>query len=1024
MQNISAIRILAIFVLTLSFAAIPGTSHYFSLPRVHADHAPLAGTDGTRWVPAGPNADKLRITVFTDEQAEFNALQATPSQLDLTDWPLSKSFIPTFTNDARFFVTAPSPEFGMFDIDFNHANTFFGILPDNHGTSLAGQEFRAAVAHLIDKPTFISNIVGLAGALDNAMPPGQGVLHTGLPFNSQNPQAQVCVGGPSTTVACTSGAPGFSFDGVPGTTFTSWNPNGNKDWAFDRANDLKIDFTAGGACSVKFTPSNTVIPCPPLANNIEISWVRGLITDCQWTQNEAILAACAVPAGSNDFHFSADGGIVKVFWTFNPTPTIPGTPFQTITPEIIPSAKSNNVTFSFTPATATGPYSVDYQLSSGAVGTFALGGVCNWEKIATPSCSSAYRDQAGFSDSNGMALGPAEGGPSADFCTAADYLVASGLASAKQANCTIGVANWKGTASVNFQVRVDSAPRLALGDAIVGRLCELIALTTCPVNDNHITIQQAVPTIFTTGSTSLSWHIYTAGWGLTPQFDQLFALYNSQFASTECGGKRASFGQDYVYYCDPMFDKFTNMLEFNDTLSGAIVSANAAMDVFGRAVTTIPIWSANHQFAYNKGWTGINDAVGLGIPYGFSELNGWSSTPTLDVNGNSVLRWGFKQGTTNLNPWLITTVWEFFVDAQVFDSLISANPYNPSTDLFGYVANQFQILGPQPGDPAGTKQDIQIALRPDVFFHDGTRLTAQDVKFSILGAQQVGGGSAALVAGVSDVTILGSNLFRINLFKLSPFALVNTGGVTIIPQHIWASDTTAPCATKGSTQCTVNTNFLSGAPSDPIINGREIGSGAWRCVSQIDGTTGGHCTTPSGGAPGSGSQFTSAGDNIILQRNAASTFIGTSPSPTGGGLDGDAYFRTSAKYLQWQWADIFGRGTVDLVDFASAKGCTNLAAATAGCGHWDTPGATITTSTLAGSTTASSSASFGGNNDGTVNVVEVAQAASWVGISWTFPLAYGINHSTGVTTGPPSGAQTIPQTIYEGGVTYVAETAP
>ncbi len=885
MTGRSAFRLIVIIALTLTFAAFQYSGTFPSHGFVPVATAGCLGPCcvgqclPSRWVPSGPSADKLRITVFTDETAEFNALLALPPQLDLTDWPLSKSFIPTFTADTRFFVTAPSPEFGMFDIDFNHANTFFGIIPDNHGTNPAGQAFRAAVAHLIDKPTFISNIVGLAGALDNAMPPGQGVLHTGLPFNPQNP--------------------------------------------------------SGAACTVTTT------------------------------------TACAV-------------------------------------------------------GTATGTYTISYQLSSGATGSYTLSGVCGWEKIATPSCSSAYRDQAGFSDSNGMALGPAEGGPSADFCTAADYLIAAGLASAKQANCTIGAANWKGTASVNFQVRVDSAPRLALGDAIVGRLCELIGLATCPVNDNHITIQQAVPTIFTTGTTSLSWHVYTAGWSLTPQFDQLFALYNSRFASTECGGKRATFGQDYIYYCDPNFDHFSSMLEFNDTLSGAIASANVAMDIFGKTVATIPMWSANHQFAYANNWLNVNDAVGFGPPNFFSLLNMWSSAPAmLDANGNSVLRWGFKQGTSSLNPFLFDTLFEARVVGLVYDRLFQSNPYNPSNDIFGWVANQYQIIRPQAGDPAGTMQDIQIALRPDVFFHDGVRLTAQDVKFSILGAQQVGGVTAAPVAGVLDVTILGSNLFRINLGALSPFALANLGSVMIVPQHVWASDTTSSCMTKGSAQCTVNPTFLSlsGSASDPVVNHRFIGSGPWMCVDLATGQIGGGCTTPSGGTAGSGTQFTGPGDTILLQRYAASAFLNGSPTPTGGGLDGNAYFRTSAKWLQWQWADIFGHGTVDIVDFASAKACTNLLASTADCGHWDTPGATITCTPAAGSCKPSSTASFGGNNDGIVNSVEVAQAASWVGVSWTFGVGYTINHSTGATSSP-IGAQTIPQTIYEGGVTYVAETTP
>ncbi len=371
-----------------------------------------------------------------------------------------------------------------------------------------------------------------------------------------------------------------------------------------------------------------------------------------------------------------------------------------------------------------------------------------------------------------------------------------------------------------------------------------------------------------------------------------------------------------------------------------------------------------------------------------------------------------------LNVFTSLGYWDRFVLSEIYDTLLASNPYSPN-DLFGWMANGYQILTPQPGDPAGTASDIQFSLRPDISFHDGKQVTANDVKFSLLTLTTADFGS---VIDVLDVTILGNFLFRVNLGHVSAFALSNVGSIPIIPQHIWASNTTAPCATKGSTYCTVNPTFLAGPTSDPVVYHRLIGSGAWRCVSLQDGSIGGGCIF-SGGVPGSGTAATGPGDAIVLQRNAASTFIGTAPSPTGGGLDGDAYFRTPAKYLQWQWADIFGKGTVDLQDFASAKGCTNLPASTSGCGHWDTPGATITSSTLAGSTTASSLASFGGNNDGTVNVGEVAQVAAWFGISWTYGIPYVINHSTGATI-VPTGAQSIPQTIYEGGVTYVAETTP
>ncbi len=867
----SAFRLTIIIALTLTLVAFPYSKTFPSLGvvRVSAGCLPPICNPPSPWVPSGPSADKLRIQVYTDERAEYNALQATPSQFDFPDSPIPSSLIATFSADPRFFVTPPSPEFGMFDIEFNHANNFFGVFSDQHGNSPQGIEFREGIAHLIDKPTFVSNVVGLAGALDNPLPPGQGVLHSGLPFNPQNPSSAAC--------------------------------------------------------------------------------------------NVTTTTACAV-------------------------------------------------------GTATGSYTISYQTTT-RKGNYTLSGVCGWDTIHK-SCTSAFRLQAGNSDSNGMALVG-----SADFCAAADHFIAAGLATGKNATTCV-LTGWKGTSSINFIIRSDNAPRLALGTALKSRVCDLIGLAACPFSPMLLTILQVLPMVFSTSSTQLSWHMYTAGWGFSPQFDQLFALYNSQFASTECGGKRASFGQDYTYFCNADYDHATSMLEFNDTLSGAEASANLAMDIFGKHVGIIPIWSANHQFAFNKGWTGINDAVGVGPPNFLSPLNAWTSTPTLDTNGNSVLRWGFSKGTSSLNPFLATTPQELYVVRSVYDTLFVANPYNPSSDIFGWVADQFQILPPQAGDPAGTKQDIQVALRPDVFFHDGGRLTAQDVKFSLLGAQQLGNGSAAAyLASFVDVTILSDTLFRINLYQLDPFELLNVGSLPIVPQHIWASDTTTSCMVKGSAQCTVNTTLLSGSAADPVINHRLIGSGPWTCVDLATGQIGGGCTTPFGGTPGSGTQAIGPGDTMLLQRYAASAFLNGFPTPTGGGLDGNAYFRTSEKWLQWQWADIFGHGTVDLIDFASAKACTNLAASTAGCAHWDIPAATITSSTAAGSTTASSTASFGGNNDGTVNVVEVAQAASWVGISWTFGVAYTINHSTGATT-IPSGAQTIPQTIHEGGVTYVAEATP
>src|SRR5712691_11821758 len=167
----SIIRLLALFSLTLSLSAFPGINSNVGIG--HGDLPPCrtACLVPIPWVPAGAMVDKLQIQVYTDEIAEYNAMLGFPSALDLGDWPVPPPLVSTFNADSRFTLSASTSEFGMFQFDFNHANTFFGI-NDNFGNNPLGIEFREAVAHLINKPAVVNDLFsGLADPIDNAVPP-------------------------------------------------------------------------------------------------------------------------------------------------------------------------------------------------------------------------------------------------------------------------------------------------------------------------------------------------------------------------------------------------------------------------------------------------------------------------------------------------------------------------------------------------------------------------------------------------------------------------------------------------------------------------------------------------------------------------------------------------------------------------------------------------------------------------------------------------------------------------------------
>ncbi len=586
--------------------------------------------------------------------------------------------------------------------------------------------------------------------------------------------------------------------------------------------------------------------------------------------------------------------------------------------------------------------------------------VCAWDSMF-PTCTSAYKIQV-YSTIDGMVP---VGSP--DFCAAADHFIAAGLATGKDASCVLtGLSSAAASQSIVVYGRSDDPPRLALGTAIASEIGKLMgrssAATLVP-----ITIQQASRLVF---SGTTNWSIYTGGWSLSSIFDQLYSIYNSIFASTACGGKSSSFPSNYVFVCNPTFDALTNMLEFNTTLAGATTSAINAEDVFGRNAFTIPVYSSAAPFAYLNGWTGVNNQVGVGIPNYFTWLNAWQSTPPL----SGTIRQGMKQGTSTLNIYNAATVWEFYILSEVYDSLLTQNPANPS-QLMGWMANNWRIIAPASlgyTPPAGTIETLRFQLRNDIYWHDGVQVTANDVKFTMISFRDAP--AVNLVSSVQtiiDATVLSNFVVDIHLGLPSPFAELNIGTVPIVPQHIWAAGGTGFVADTAKTS-----KFY-----DPVTsaNNALIGSGPFICASGPLGATG---TVIGGGCTSSGISATGPGSTILLQRNGLNT--GHSPNTS--------YFRSSFNLKQWIWADNDNSGIVNIFDIAAVATCFGKnVTATPTCSHWD---AKIN--------------GIGGNGDGIVDIIDFASAARWFDVRWVYPYTW-----TGLT-----GVQSFPPTVYEGSIVY------
>ena len=260
----------------------------------------------------------------------------------------------------------------------------------------------------------------------------------------------------------------------------------------------------------------------------------------------------------------------------------------------------------------------------------------------------------------------------------------------------------------------------------------------------------------------------------------------------------------------------------------------------------------------------------------FNWLNAYSASPTIA----HTIRWGSEMPATNLNPFLASSVWDFYVVNNVYDKLWYDNPMCNTVPPIGSgvnaCPNRYQLIdwmtnshsflcyptGPACtvtnigyAPPAGTTADLRISLnRMNRWQDTGTSVTAWDVKYSFLNL--IGAGAFQTNTLATYATVTGIQVF--DQFTLD-FDLAGTGaytnigaelgiagptGVTIIPGHIWS---TCGATTWGNDLKLNPSNIVGG-----VITNAQIDSD---CI----GTLSGPCTPGSSLLPPVGCVGTTAG---------------------------------------------------------------------------------------------------------------------------------------------------------------------
>ena len=429
-------------------------------------------------------------------------------------------------------------------------------------------------------------------------------------------------------------------------------------------------------------------------------------------------------------------------------------------------------------------------------------------------------------------------------------------------------------------------------------------------NPVYFVISQVSDIVFRTAPARDDWQLYTGGWSLGSNPDHLYALYHSDFASDVCGGKKSVFAQNYMFYCSPDYDTQSENGQFAANLAAASSAFASAAVIAHRNVMTIPVYSgAGNRFVALQAWDGLVSQNGAGFQAGFwSEFNMRAKVPCTVVNeagcyspadsqfaagggDPSTIRRGFSQEVHKLSLFQATTVWDFEVLVELYDSMLASNPL--TAGVGAQIMDWMTVSHTSTYDSVNDRTTQTWKLRKDLTFHNGQPVTADDVVYTILAYRDVP--SANLqpsVANVISAVAASSRDVVVTLARRSPFYELNIGGLPIIPKSVWVPFCGA----------VPNDNSQCADPAfDPMQAGIMIGSGPWECRHIQTGVIGGTCTQTAGGQPGT--QDVSLGGRVLLTKNE-----GYMRNPN---LQGSSFQALS-------WADGDDSGKVDILDIAAA----------------------------------------------------------------------------------------------------------
>ena len=253
--------------------------------------------------------------------------------------------------------------------------------------------------------------------------------------------------------------------------------------------------------------------------------------------------------------------------------------------------------------------------------------------------------------------------------------------------------------------------------------------------------------------------------GKAERIDPFHWLYTMHYSEESGEG-----GYNIAGYKNAKYDKLAD--EFVTIMDDDIrkEKSNEMQKILASDVPQPPIVHRLVTQVYNKDrFTNVMPSMGEGL-YSF-----WNWINIEPLTEDAVIKFGAVNDIKLLNPLTTTTGQDIYILNLVYDTLVKVDV---NGQIVPWLAESFNVID---------DKTIEVTLRDDVKFHDGSPLTLEDVKFTFDFAKEVKAPYyMSKIKAIESVEITGDNKL---VFKLSePFAPFMSNGlalVGILPKHIW-----------------------------------------------------------------------------------------------------------------------------------------------------------------------------------------------------------------------------------------------